>query len=602
MTNATYHNYSNYSFNITESKLFSYGLSFAPTVKMATIAQVNNAIAKLQRKCRTRWHMRNNPPTPNTNTKTYEPNPNYTPPVASAAIEEFIVNVSNDLVVASSVARNTRLRANYRKQELTAMLKVASNNNIVFSKADKNLGLTILDKTSVTAASTAELSKTSTYKRITYQQALDIAAEFIASVSSILRNYSSMFSASVTRFITKKFNSAVTLPAWYLLPKIHKLVMGWRPICPSFAWVTNETSAWLAAVLNPVANQLSTVCTSSMQLVRTIECTKIPANAELGSADVTALYPSIPIHLGLEYVKSTLEQHSSYSTLFIIIIIRMLKLVLTSNAFEHTGDCFLQIAGTAMGTPCAPPFANIFMYCLEHSSVQQWLYESKLFFFYRYIDDILFSCAAGLVISFMNLLNQLHGDIVFTYETGDSIVMLDLIFHKGARFNLENILDYEVYQKCINLYQYIPFFSDHPPAVKAGFIKGELIRYAGLSSALQPFLSTRTLFFQRLRARGYPSGMLIDIFKSVSYSSTHSKLLSSNSSSPATDTPIFINLPYSRSMAFANPNRILSRHYHLLQYANREAGKEIFPKPIVVYSKSRTVFDIIRACQKQHQV
>ena len=40
---------------------------------------------------------------------------------------------------------------------------------------------------------------------------------------------------------------------------------------------------------------------------------------------------------------------------------RMLDLVLKYNIFEFDQKLFVQLIGTAMGTVCAPPYANIFM-------------------------------------------------------------------------------------------------------------------------------------------------------------------------------------------------------------------------------------------------
>ena len=47
------------------------------------------------------------------------------------------------------------------------------------------------------------------------------------------------------------------------------------------------------------------------------------------------------------------------------IITEMLSLILTKNSFEFNNEHFLQIHGTAMGSPMAPTYANIFMAVLE---------------------------------------------------------------------------------------------------------------------------------------------------------------------------------------------------------------------------------------------
>ncbi|KAI9216254.1 hypothetical protein BC828DRAFT_334279, partial [Blastocladiella britannica] len=55
----------------------------------------------------------------------------------------------------------------------------------------------------------------------------------------------------------------------------------------------------------------------------------------------------------------------------------------------------------------------------------------------------------------------------------------------------------------LNTYQYIPPFSNHPPAVFKGFIKGELIRYIRTNTCRQDFDTIKSRFMDRLTARGY---------------------------------------------------------------------------------------------------
>ncbi|KAF8572704.1 hypothetical protein K439DRAFT_1273599, partial [Ramaria rubella] len=55
----------------------------------------------------------------------------------------------------------------------------------------------------------------------------------------------------------------------------------------------------------------------------------------------------------------------------------------------------------------------------------------------------------------------------------------------------------------LNNYPYLPFHSYHPDHNKAGFIKGEAIRYARLSSEKKDYENIIQLFKLRLQRRGY---------------------------------------------------------------------------------------------------
>ena len=66
----------------------------------------------------------------------------------------------------------------------------------------------------------------------------------------------------------------------------------------------------------------------------------------------------------------------------------MLRVLLTSNVFEYGGVHYLQLDGTAMVTPVACPYANIFMYGIERHCVRSMCAATTLRLYKRYIDDV----------------------------------------------------------------------------------------------------------------------------------------------------------------------------------------------------------------------
>ena len=46
--------------------------------------------------------------------------------------------------------------------------------------------------------------------------------------------------------------------------------------------------------------------------------------------------------------------------------------------------------------------------------------------------------------------------------------------YKGVRFDKESILDVQTHYKPTEIFEYMNFYSCHPPDVKKGFIKGML--------------------------------------------------------------------------------------------------------------------------------
>jgi len=75
------------------------------------------------------------------------------------------------------------------------------------------------------------------------------------------------------------------------------------------------------------------------------------------------------------------------------------------------------------------------------------------------------------------------------------------------------------YQKPHNRYLYIPRMSFHRAHTFAGFVRGELIRYAVTNSAETGFHRMRRRFMQRLLARGYSKAWLRGVFATVQHAS-----------------------------------------------------------------------------------
>jgi hypothetical protein len=98
-----------------------------------------------------------------------------------------------------------------------------------------------------------------------------------------------------------------------------------------------------------------------------------------------------------------------------------------------------------------------------------------------------------------------------------------------------------------------------------------------------------------LRARGYPSPLLLRNFSLVSYSIRLSKLYPLAKIDRG--RPLFLNIPFDRWTTRLSANSALRSNWtdRLLSidpYFNP-------PKPSIVYSKGRSIFDIVRSLQKR---
>ena len=83
-----------------------------------------------------------------------------------------------------------------------------------------------------------------------------------------------------------------------------------------------------------------------------------------------------------------LKEHSTLTSELEQHIIDILTHILTKNAFTFNNEHFVQIHGTAMGSPMAPTYANIFMARLERELLLNAPNGLTPIEWIRFVDDI----------------------------------------------------------------------------------------------------------------------------------------------------------------------------------------------------------------------
>jgi hypothetical protein len=189
-------------------------------------------------------------------------------------------------------------------------------------------------------------------------------------------------------------------------------------------------------------------------------------------------------------------------------IIQALEIVMRNNVFEFGDTRYLQLMGTAMGTSAACMYATIYFAIHEIETLTP-NFGQNLFFIKRYIDDLIGIWIArnpsitweGFSTS-LNSFGLLRWDID---EPSSSIDYLDLtITIKDRRIITQT------YQKEMNLYQYLPPHSSHPPSTLRGMIYSLMRTYFKQNTLKQDYVNTVILMFHHLLARGWDRYTLKD--------------------------------------------------------------------------------------------
>ncbi|KAG1041829.1 hypothetical protein G6F43_012029 [Rhizopus delemar] len=427
-----------------------------------------------------------------------------------------------------------------------------NNPDIVIKQADKNLGLTVIDKSWYINEGLTQLSNTSYYECTLEQIDVNIVQELVGNLSheatkllGLMQGLSpSLFTKQHFKFLEHSIEVNRNIPTFHLIPKIHKTPMAGRPIVPSHSWLTTGFSVWLDTILQKVLPHRSYIIKDTTSLIHRLEGLSLPSNTPTWfiTGDVSSMYTNIPTNektfdMICTYIGEQLDLNSQDQS----ILIRVLSFIMMNNFFTFNNKLYRQINGVAMGTSCAPALANIFMYITELNYFENMLESGLPFpvFYGRYIDDII-CIYAGSKYYVDNFVADFDSFRLYSDElkinwtiSATSVEFLDLVISN----NNSGKIHLAPHQKLLNKYLYVPFCSYHPKDSKTGFIKAELIRYVRNSSSEHEFTIIAKRFFYRLRLRGYPPRYLIWVFSQVSYSQRSHYLTSASTTSDTNLVP-----------------------------------------------------------------
>ncbi len=169
---------------------------------------------------------------------------------------------------------------------------------------------------------------------------------------------------------------------------------------------------------------------------------------------------------------------------------------------------YRQIKGTAMGTKCAPAFANIFMNDFEEQHVYTHPIQPLVWF--RFIDDIfaVFTCTREEVEQFIYDIDHSNPSIRFTSNISEtSVDFLDTTVKLDEHGKLYTTL----YTKPTDTHDYLLYNSAHPKHCKDGTPYSQLLRVRKICSHDTDFVTNSEMILGNFYRRGYP----IDVLKSA---------------------------------------------------------------------------------------
>jgi len=529
--------------------------------------------------------------------KYHVPRPAFQPETASPEVEQFITDVDQAIMACyqhkATLMRMRPIHSNVSPVLAEAITHLKGLKDVIVKPADKNMGMVVLDKAWYHGECDRLLGDSSVYVEVPAAGIPQLIQQLRQELLAILSSWQHAFPPDVHRYLLACADTTAQVPHFYLLPKVHKMQevtseylhqLKGRPIAANHSWITTAASIFLADVLNAACfRQFDQVLPNSTTLVKLLESSVVSAEAYLVTFDIENMYPCIDNAAAIEACTRAVPSQRG-------MVHELLSFVMHNGYCQNRGRYFKQVKGTVTGTNVAPPYANIYVaVALEAAVKQQVPYWPAIY--KRFIDDGFFVWEQDLpsLHAFLQLMNTLLPNIKLTWHIDQhSVPYMDLQITKQVQ-GVTATLSVSTFQKPHNRYLYIPYNSFHRRAVFKGFVKAELLRYAVTNTLEADFNRMKGLFYDRLRARGYPAAALDTWFAQVQHGDRVKQLDSSlcAANSPQSVPPVLVlpNGQFEMSISLANViNNVFARYKH------HEAVSALFggtnARLLVAYSKN----------------
>ena len=234
--------------------------------------------------------------------------------------------------------------------------------------ADKNLGPVAMDtSTYINYAFKDHLNDTATYRRLTPEEAATNMQSTAENINFFLLSFEKGLCKHSYNFIERSTNENLQSPSFmYLLAKVHKTPLKTRAIISYSGSLCHGLAKWLSVELKKIIAHMPYVATSSSNVVKDISSKAWRRRTQVFTMDAVSMYTNIHVGHALPVIMNFLCTHEKGKWIQNTENINLghlefaLKFVMENNVFKFGDTFWLQIAGTAMGTPPATDYATLY--------------------------------------------------------------------------------------------------------------------------------------------------------------------------------------------------------------------------------------------------
>ena len=439
------------------------------------------------------------------------------PPPSSREVECTLHKLKRDVV---RIYKGHKLKdSNISQDEAQFVKGLSKNEDVIVKQSDKCKGFVLIDRDTYKSKAEVILNDVQNYEKLEKNPVAQVEAKTKQVFKTLAKG---KLPDKVVEELTPMHSRT---PVFYGLPKDHKPTVPLRPVVSASGGPTEKTSCLLEKILKQLLAFVPTHLKDTRDFLSRAadHCRTHPLTegAIFFSVDVVNLYGSIPIGEAIEAVREKLLAHGKDIDTFGLTyddICALLDQCLNNNVFSFGDSYYRQKLGIAMGNPCAPPLAIIFLDRFEQQALGNAALKPE--FLVRYIDDYAGIWIHGeeALLGFVDYLNSIHPNLAFTLDfTKDNkgVPFLDTLVtietSQAGRAKLET----ELYIKPTNSGIVLHATSAHPSATKHSMIRNMFHRAYNNASSTSKAESGVSKIRALLLGNGYSAQLLKKLLRQV---------------------------------------------------------------------------------------
>lgn len=279
-----------------------------------------------------------------------------------------------------------RKATNLSRIQKKLLRQLRQNTDFICLMTDKNLGPALMERKEYIEHILAEhLLQGSMYSYLTQEMAELRIEKLKQDIIKIItdeemrEHFTEDERDYFTCSLSLKSKKGHRVPKFYGTPKVHKLMIPhvkFRPVVSQCGSISAIVSVFLDYKLQAFTPYVPSYLKNSYALIKKLKkLGKVAGNAKVFTSDATSMYSNITLEEGMEtvelYLKEYIHELPVKHSFEVDTIMKLFRLVMANNVFQFGETWWLQLIGTAMGTPCAPIYATLFFAWFERQFISK---------------------------------------------------------------------------------------------------------------------------------------------------------------------------------------------------------------------------------------